>query len=45
LSKGCSLDEISELLRYQSPNTTAMYAKVDVTALRKLALPWPGGGR
>jgi site-specific recombinase XerD len=45
LSKGCSLDEISELLRHQSPNTTAIYAKVDVTALRKLALPWPGGGR
>ena len=45
LSKGCSLDEIGELLRHQSPNTTTIYAKVDVTALRKLALPWPGGGR
>jgi len=45
LSKGCSLDEIGELLRHQSPNTTVIYAKVDVTALRKLALPWPGGGR
>ena len=45
LRKGCSLDEIGELLRHQSPNTTAIYAKVDVTALRTLALPWPGGGR
>jgi site-specific recombinase XerD len=45
LSKGCSLDEIGELLRHQSPNTTTIYAKVDVTALRKLVLPWPGGGR
>ena len=40
-----SLDEIGELLRHQSPNTTALYAKVDLTALRTLALPWPGGAR
>jgi site-specific recombinase XerD len=45
LRQGCSLDEIGELLRHQSPNTTAIYAKVDLTALRTLALPWPGGGR
>jgi site-specific recombinase XerD len=45
LKEGCSLDEIGELLRHQSPNTTVIYAKVDVTALRMLALPWPGGGR
>lgn len=46
LRQGCSLDEIGELLRHQSPDTTAIYAKVDVTALHSLALPWPrGGGR
>jgi site-specific recombinase XerD len=45
LRDGCSLDEIGELLRHQSPDTTAIYAKVDLTALRTLALPWPGGGR
>jgi site-specific recombinase XerD len=45
LRQGSSLDEIGELLRHQSPNTTAIYAKVDVTALHTLALPWPGGGR
>jgi site-specific recombinase XerD len=43
LRKGCSLDEIGELLRHQSPNTTAIYAKVDLTALH--SLPWPGGNR
>jgi len=43
LREGASLDEIGELLRHRSPNTTALYAKVDVTALRTLALPWPGG--
>jgi site-specific recombinase XerD len=45
LRKGVSLDEIGELLRHRSPNTTALYAKVDLTALRALALPWPGGVR
>jgi site-specific recombinase XerD len=45
LRHGGSLDEIGELLRHRSPNTTAIYAKVDVTALHTLALPWPGGGR
>jgi site-specific recombinase XerD len=45
LREGCSLDEIGELLRHQSPDTTAIYAKVDLAALRTLALPWPGGGR
>lgn len=45
LRQGGSLDEIGELLRHQSPNTTAIYAKVDVTALHTLALRWPGGGR
>jgi site-specific recombinase XerD len=45
LRQGGSLDEIGELLRHQSPNTTAIYAKVDVIALHTLALPWPGGGR
>ena len=45
LREGASLDEIGELLRHRSPNTTAVYAKVDLTALRTLALPWPGGVR
>ena len=45
LRQGASLDEIGELLRHKSPNTTALYAKVDLTALRTLALPWPGGAR
>lgn len=45
LRQGQSLDEIGELLRHRSPNTTAIYAKVDVAALHTLALPWPGGDR
>lgn len=45
LRQGASLDEIGELLRHKSPNTTSLYAKVDLIALRTLALPWPGGAQ
>ncbi len=45
LRKGVSLDEIGEVLRHRSPDTTAIYAKVDLNSLRTLALPWPGGAR
>lgn len=43
LRRGASLDEIGQLLRHQDPDTTALYAKVELEALRPLALPWPGG--
>jgi integrase len=45
IRQGASLDEIGELLGHKSPNTTAIYAKVDLPALRSLALPWPGGAQ
>ncbi|MCC7286598.1 MAG: tyrosine-type recombinase/integrase [Burkholderiaceae bacterium] len=45
LRRGASLTEIGELLRHRSPQTTAIYARVDLAALRALALPWPGGAR
>jgi integrase/recombinase XerD len=43
LQQGSSLSEIGELLRHRSPDTTAIYAKVDLRSLSSLALPWPGG--
>jgi integrase/recombinase XerD len=43
LQQGSSLSEIGELLRHRSPDTTAIYAKVDLRSLRSLALPWPRG--
>ncbi len=43
LGQGASLAEIGELLRHRSPQTTTIYAKVDLGSLRPLALPWPGG--
>ena len=45
LRGGASLTEIGEVLRHRSPQTTTIYAKVDLDALRPLALPWPGGAR
>ena len=45
LRHGASLSEISELLGHRSPETTKIYTKVDLDALRTLALPWPGGVR
>jgi site-specific recombinase XerD len=45
LRRGASLDEIGRVLRHRHPDTTAMYAKVDLKALRGLALPWPGGAQ
>lgn len=43
LRRGASLSEIGQILRHQQVDTTAIYAKVDLDALRPLALPWPGG--
>jgi hypothetical protein len=42
LRSGGSLIEIGQTLRHVRPLTTAIYAKVDVEALRQLAKPWPG---
>jgi len=45
INQGASLDEIGDLLRHQRPDTTRIYAKVDLVSLRSIALPWPGGSR
>jgi len=45
LQGGASLREIGEVLRHQSPQSTSIYARVDIDALRSLAMPWPGGVR
>lgn len=45
LQHGASLPEIGDLLRHRRPDTTRIYAKVDLVSLRSIALPWPGGSR
>ena len=43
LKNGASLEEIGQILRHRHPETTQIYAKVDLEALRTLAPAWPGG--
>ena len=45
LRAGASLMEIGQVLRHQDHDTTRIYAKVDIDALRTLGLPWPGDVR
>ncbi len=45
LQGGASLPEISEVLRHRSPQSTSIYARVDIQALRSLAVAWPGGAQ
>jgi site-specific recombinase XerD len=42
LRAGASLPEVGQVLRHRSMLSTSIYAKVDETALRPLARPWPG---
>ena len=45
LRSGATLSEIGQVLGHQSHDTTRIYAKVDIAALRTLSLPWPGGAQ
>ena len=45
LRSDATLTEIGQLLRHESPDTTRIYAKVDIEALRRLSPPWPGGAQ
>lgn len=42
LHEGASLEAIGAILRHQSLESTAIYAKVDLQTLRLIAQPWPG---
>ena len=42
LRKGSTIVEVSQVLRHRDLATTAIYAKVDLDTLRKVAQQWPG---
>ena len=42
LRQGAGLEAVGSVLRHRSPDTTAIYAKVDIPMLQKIAQPWPG---
>ena len=39
--RGASLKEVADFLGHRCLDTTAIYAKLDLPALREVALPWP----
>lgn len=41
LRQGATLQDIAVILRHRSVETTQIYAKVDIAALRQIAQPWP----
>jgi len=45
LRSGATLTEIGQLLRHEQPDTTRIYAKVDIGSLRTLSQAWLGGGQ
>jgi site-specific recombinase XerD len=42
VQRGVPLKQIADLLRHRSLDSTTIYAKVDLPALSRVALPWPG---
>lgn len=45
IRQGASLAEVGEILRHRHPDTTAIYAKVDLASLRTVVIPWPETAR
>jgi site-specific recombinase XerD len=42
LRGGASFKEIADVLGHKSLETTTIYAKLDLPALARVSLPWPG---
>jgi site-specific recombinase XerD len=42
LRAGSNLEAIGAVLRHRSPDSTAIYAKIDLAMLLEVAQPWPG---
>jgi len=45
VNNGASFKEVADVLGHKSLQTTAIYAKLDLTHLAAVALPWSGGGQ
>jgi site-specific recombinase XerD len=45
VNRGASFKEVADLLGHKSLQTTTIYAKLDLTTLSSVALPWAGGGQ
>jgi site-specific recombinase XerD len=45
VQRGASLKEVADMLGHRSLDSAATYAKLNLPALREVALPWPGAIR
>jgi site-specific recombinase XerD len=45
INAGASIKDIADLFGHRSIDTTAIYAKVDIDSLARVAMPWPGAIR
>jgi integrase/recombinase XerD len=45
VSNGATFKEVADVLGHESLQTTGIYAKLDLTALTAVALPWTGGAK
>ena len=45
VQRGVSMKAVADILGHAELETTAIYAKLDVTTLLTVALPWPGGAQ
>jgi site-specific recombinase XerD len=45
INAGTPIKQIADLLGHRSIDTTAIYAKVDLPSLKRVALPWPAAGK
>lgn len=43
INAGASIKQIADLLGHRTIDTTAIYAKVDLRSLKRVAMPWPVG--
>jgi site-specific recombinase XerD len=42
LNTGGTLKDVADVLRHRELDTTMIYAKVDMSRLAAVAMPWPG---
>jgi integrase len=45
VNRGATFKEIADVLGHRSLASTLIYAKLDMNALAKVCLPWPGGAQ
>jgi site-specific recombinase XerD len=41
IQRGATMKEIADVLGHRSINTSAIYAKVNLPMLARVAMPWP----